>query len=96
VTEERRADEVPLPGGDFRLFVTRLAYQGMLACGLIENPLTRTKQVNAASARMILDDVEMLLEKTQGNLTLDERDHLGKVCSDLSRLVAKLEQAPTR
>jgi hypothetical protein len=96
VTEERRADEVPLPGGDFRLFVTRLAYQGMLACGLIENPLTRTKQVNAASARMILDDVEMLLDKTQGNLTLDERDHLQKVYSDLSRLVAKLEQAPTR
>jgi hypothetical protein len=96
VTEERRADEVPLPGGDFRLFVTRLAYQGMLACGLIENPLTRKKQVNAASARMILDDVEMLLDKTQGNLTLDERDHLQKVYSDLSRLVAKLEQAPTR
>jgi hypothetical protein len=96
VTEQRRADEVPLPGGDFRLFVTRLAYQGMLACGLIENPLTRTKQVNAASARMILDDVEMLLDKTQGNLTLDERDHLQKVYSDLSRLVAKLEQAPTR
>jgi len=96
VTDDRRADEVPLPGGDFRLFVTRLAYQGMLACGLIENPLTRTKQVNAASARMILDDVEMLLDKTQGNLTLDEREHLGKVFADLSRLVAKLEQTPAR
>ena len=94
MTEERRADEVPLPGGDFRLFVTRLAYQGMLACGLIENPLTRTKQVNTASARMILDDVEMLLDKTQGNLTLDEREHLDKVFSDLTRLVAKLEQTP--
>jgi hypothetical protein len=94
VTDERRADEVPLPGGDFRLFLTRLAYQGMLACGLIENPLTRTKQVNAASARMILDDVEMLLDKTQGNLTLDEREHLDKVFTDLSRLVARLERAP--
>ena len=90
MTEERRADEVPLPGGDFRLFLTRLAYQGMLACGLIENPLTRTKAVNAASARMILEDVGMLIEKTQGNLSLDEKEHLDKVYADLSRLVARV------
>ena len=93
MTEERRADEVPLPGGDFRLFLTRLAYQGMLACGLIENPITRTKSVNPGSARMILDDVGMLLEKTQGNLTLDEKEHLDKVHGDLTRLVERLAAA---
>lgn len=93
MTEARRAEDVPLPGGDFRLFLTRLAYQGMLACGLIENPLTGSRQSNPAGARMVLDDVEMLLEKTQGNLTLDEHEHLRKVHSDLTRLVQKLEQA---
>lgn len=92
MSEGRRADEVPLPGGDFRLFLTRLAYQGMLACGLIENPLTGKKGVNAASARMILDDVGMLVEKTEGNLSLDEREHLEKVHSDLTRLVAGVER----
>ncbi|MEZ6014187.1 MAG: DUF1844 domain-containing protein [Planctomycetota bacterium] len=90
MSEERTAEDVPLPGGDLRLFVTRLAYQGMLACGLIENPLTGTRQKNPSGARMVLDDIGMLLEKTQGNLTLDEKEHLDKVYADLTRLVAQL------
>ena len=44
--ETRRAEELPLPGGEFRLFVTRLSFQGLLSCGLLENPVTGTKQVN--------------------------------------------------
>jgi len=90
-TQGRRADELPLPGGDFRLFLTRLAFQGMLACGLIENPLTRERTKNPANARMVLDDIGMLLDKTQGNLTLDEQEHLLKVHGDLTRLVEQLE-----
>jgi len=81
----RRASDVPLPGGDFRLFVTRLSFQAMLSLGLIENPLTGTKQVNAASARMLVDDLKMLLEKTRGNLEPDEEAYLEKVSGDLDR-----------
>ncbi|MEZ6019135.1 MAG: hypothetical protein R3F17_03270 [Planctomycetota bacterium] len=35
---ERTAADMPLPGGDFRLFLTRLSIQGFLACGLLETP----------------------------------------------------------
>jgi len=88
--ERRTAADVPLPGGDFRLFVTRLSFQAMLSLGLIENPLTGTKQVNAASARMIVDDLRMLLEKTQGNLEPDEEAYLGKISGDLDRHLARI------
>jgi hypothetical protein len=88
---ERRADEVPLPGGDFRLFLTRLAYQGMLACGLIENPLTKGRSVNPGNARMVLEDLRMLQDKTQGNLDGDEAAHLAKVLADLEPLVERAE-----
>jgi hypothetical protein len=81
----RLASEVPLPGGDFRLFVTRLSFQAMLSLGLIENPLTGTKQVNAASARMLVEDLRMLLEKTRGNLDPDEESYLEKISGDLDR-----------
>lgn len=83
--ERRKASDVPLPGGDFRLFVTRLSFQAMLSLGLIENPLTGTKQVNAASARMLVDDLRMLIEKTRGNLEPDEEAYLEKVAGDLER-----------
>ena len=84
MTEERTAADMPLPGGDFRMFITRLSFQGMIALGLLENPLTNQKQLNKDNARMMLDDLRMLAEKTSGNLDPDEQAHIDKVVSDLT------------
>lgn len=88
--ETRKAEDVPLPGGEFRLFVTRLSFQGLLSCGLLENPVTGTKQVNLPSALMILEDLRMLRTKTAGNLEPDEASHLDKVIGDLARVYEQL------
>lgn len=84
-SSRRTAQDVPLPGGDFRLFVTRLSFQAMISLGLVENPITGTRQVNAASARMLVDDLRMLLEKTRGNLDSEEEAYIEKVSMDLDR-----------
>lgn len=89
--ETRRADDVPLPGGDFRLFITRLSFQGLLSLGLLENPVTNTKQKNLPGAKMILDDLKILREKTTGNLDPEEDAHLNKVISDLEHAYAQAE-----
>lgn len=86
--ERRTAADVPLPGGDFRLFVTRLSFQAMMSLGLIENPLTGTQTRNEANARMLVDDLLMLREKTRGNLEPDEDAYLEKVTNDLLRHLA--------
>lgn len=88
-SETRRADEVPLPGGDFRMFITRLSFQGLLSLGLLENPITNAKQKNLPGAKMILDDLKVLRDKTQGNLDPDEDAHLQKVISDLEQAFAQ-------
>ena len=90
-TAPRRADELPLPGGEFRLFVTRLSFQCMLSLGLLENPLTQTRTVNLPNARMILDDLVMLREKTVGNLDSDEEAHLDKTIADLGHQYEAVE-----
>jgi len=89
----RTAEDLPLPGGDFRLFTARLSVQGMLALGLMENPLTGKATVNLAHARMMLDDLLMLAEKTSGNLDLDEADQLRKIISDLRFHLERAEAA---
>lgn len=89
----RRASEVPLPGGDFRLFVTRLSYQALLSLGVLENPLTGTKQKNLGNARMLVDDLVMLREKTSGNLEPDEAAHLDKVIADLGGALERIDEA---
>lgn len=90
--EQRTAADLPLPGGEFRLFVTRLSFQAMLALGLLENPLTGTKQKNPDGARMVIDDLLMLREKTLGNLEPDEAAHLDKVIRDLEHAFLAIEQ----
>ena len=90
MTGERTAGDAPLPGGDFRLFVTRLSLQGMLAMGLLENPLTGTKATNLPNARMVIDDLRMLQEKTFGNLDEEEQQFLDKVVADLRRAYAQV------
>jgi hypothetical protein len=89
-TGTMRASDVPLPGGDFRLFVTRLSFQAMIALGLLENPVTKTRQVNAASAKMLVDDLEMLRDKTFGNLDDEESAYLDKIVSDLRHHLARI------
>jgi hypothetical protein len=88
---QRRASDVPLPGGDFRLFVTRLSFQAMIALGLIENPVTKTKQPNVDSARMLVDDLQMLREKTAGNLEDEEAQYLDKILGDLRHHLTRLD-----
>jgi len=86
----RKASDVPLPGGNFQLLVTRFSIQAMISLGILENPLTRKKEAHPHNARMLLDDLAMLREKTQGNLTEDEESHLAKVIGDLETVLEKL------
>ena len=67
--------------------MTRLAYQLMMSCGLLENPVTGGRQTNADNARMLLADLTMLREAV-GNLSEDEMA-IDKVI-DLGPVVAKL------
>ena len=92
MTESRRASDLPLPGGSFRLFVTRLSFQAMLALGLLENPITKARTTNLANARMLLDDLLMLRAKTAGNLDPDEHEHLEKVISDVEYALERTQE----
>ena len=86
----RRAKEAPLPGGNFRLFTTRLSFQTMISLGLLENPLTRSRRVDLDSARMLIEDLKMLRDKTRGNLEDDEDAQLEKSVRDLEYALARL------
>lgn len=90
---QRTASEAPLSGGNFRLFVTRLSFQAMISLGMLENPLTKTRQRNLDNARMLIDDLSMLQEKTAGSLDDDEATYLDKVIGDLQHAFATFADA---
>jgi hypothetical protein len=87
----RTAADVPLPGGDFRLFVQKLAYQGLIALGVVDNPLTQERRANLPNARAVVEDLEMLKERTAGNLAPEEAGHLEQVLREVRRHLEALE-----
>jgi hypothetical protein len=91
----RKASDMPLPGGNFQLLVSRLSIQAMISLGILENPLTKRKEAHPHNARMLLDDLAMLKEKTSGNLSVDEAAHLDKVLADLETVMARLSDGTT-
>jgi len=72
-----------LPSGDFRLFLQKIAMQGFFALGLVEIPGAPKSAVNLGMARSVIGDLQMLKERTEGNLDEGERQTLDKYLSDL-------------
>ena len=92
----RTAADVPLPGGSFLLFVQKLGYQALITLGVVENPLTKSREPNLAHAQSVIDDLMMLRDKTRGNLSADEDRHLQQIVGELQRHFVQLRQQSGR
>jgi hypothetical protein len=64
-------------------FVMMQAQQAAMFLGRIPNPQTEKPEINLPIARMFIDQLEMIHEKTRGNLTGEESEILTRVLSDL-------------
>ena len=64
-------------------FVMMQAQQAAMFLGRIPNPQTGKPEVNLEIARMFIDQLEMIHEKTRGNLTAEESEILTRVLGDL-------------
>jgi hypothetical protein len=61
-----------LPPASFEMLVTTLATEAMIGLGQIPHPMTGKIHADASQARYAIDMLEMLAEKTKGNLTPGE------------------------
>lgn len=68
---------------DFTFFITTLAMQTAIALGDIENPVTNRKEENLTQARFIIDTIDMLKDKTKGNLNPEESKILENILYEL-------------
>ncbi|MFA6384096.1 MAG: DUF1844 domain-containing protein [Candidatus Omnitrophota bacterium] len=68
---------------DFTFFITSLAMQASIALGVVVHPVTGKTEQNLSHAKLIIDTLSMLKEKTAGNLTTDEDALLDKFLYEL-------------
>jgi len=60
----------------FRIFISSLSMQAMIAMGKLQNPVTNKTEINMEQAKYLIDTLGILKEKTKGNLTKDEETML--------------------
>jgi hypothetical protein len=72
-----------LPPADFVTHCASLATQAMIFMGAIANPMTGQADIDFKQARYVIDTLDMLKEKTKGNLKQDEADALDSLLGEL-------------
>jgi len=77
------AGDSQIPPASFPMLVSTLGAQAMTALGQIENPLTKKREVHLDLAKHVIDTLDILKDKTKGNLTSDESAMLEAVAHEL-------------
>jgi hypothetical protein len=79
-----RPSERSLPPVDFRAFVISLGTSALYHMGMVPDPETgKPVEPNLPVARQTIDTVEMLQDKTQGNLSDEESALLKNLLTEL-------------
>jgi len=68
---------------NFSHIVITLAQTAYVHLGVIEDPFSKKKDKNLEQAKFAIDTLDILKEKTKGNLTKEEQDLLEDVLYDL-------------
>jgi Domain of unknown function (DUF1844) len=75
-------------------FVMMHAQNAALFLGQIPNPKTGQGEVNLELAKMFIDQLSMIQEKTRGNLTNEEATVLKNTLSNLQMIYVEIAQSP--
>ncbi len=84
-----QADPAETAGGphaaNFEAIVANLVTQAMFALGIMGDPDTQEVVISLEEAKFVIDSLGVLLEKTRGNLTPEEEEHLKASTAELQR-----------
>ncbi|MBI4160836.1 MAG: DUF1844 domain-containing protein [Acidobacteria bacterium] len=78
----------------FDFFVQSLYLQALMQLGDLEDPVTRNRSANLDAARLSIDFLGILQNKTLGNLDADETRYLEEVLFDLRMRYARKATSP--
>jgi hypothetical protein len=71
--DSENAAHMPIPPASLEMLLTMLATEAMVALGQIPHPATGQPQPDMGQAQYLIDLVEVIREKTKGNLSANEQ-----------------------
>ncbi len=72
-----------VPPASMSFLFTTLATQALIALGLAPNPFTHKTEKDMDQAKHFIDMLDVLEQKTRGNLTADEKSQLDSLLFEL-------------
>lgn len=84
---------------NFVNYVTSLGFQALIFMGEVPNPITNQTEKNLIQSKFIIDTLDMLKGKTEGNLSDQESNFLDNTIHDLQmkyvEVVKKEQEQPS-
>ncbi len=78
----------------FSTFILSLSTSALVHLGELPDPSTNAKEVNLQLAKQTIGIIEMLKEKTKGNLTKEEENLIDSVLYDVRLKFIRLSKQP--
>lgn len=85
-----------LPPANFRSLVGMLASQAIMGLGAMADPETNRVIIDLEGARFAIDMLDVLEQKTKGNLTDDEHKELTQILAELRSRFVQIAQLVAR
>ena len=89
---EGMGQDVPLPPASLEILIGSLTTQAMVSLGIIPNPATNKPQQLLHQAKHLVDMLQVLQEKTEGNRTADESAMLDDTLHQLRMAYIQISQ----
>ena len=93
--EPRDIGDMPMPPASFELLLTTLATEALMALGQVPHPATGKAEVRPNHAKYLVDTVDVLRQKTQGNLTPGEQQAIDSLLHQLRMLFVGAAAQPS-
>jgi hypothetical protein len=90
---QERQRSGPLPPASLVQLMTMLATQATISLGAVANPLTGKMEPDLEAARHMIDLLQVLEDKTQGNRTAQESALLSQLLDELRLGFLRVQQA---
>ncbi len=85
---------MPMPPASLEMLVTTLATEAMMALGQMPHPQTGEGRLPAQQAKYLIDTIDVLCEKTKGNVTAEETELMDQLLHQLRMAYVELTAAP--
>jgi len=78
---------------DFSSLIFSLSTSALIQLGIIKDPISKKVEMNLPGAEQTINLINMLKEKTQGNLSTEEQNLIDQILFDLRmKYVAAVEK----